>query len=55
MTPKGANQKDIRIWRLADKGLSVEQIARKLGFGKPPSEAGLQRVRDGLDRRETQT
>ncbi len=37
------NDKD--IWKLADEGLTVEQIARKIG---PPEY--LQRVRDSLER-----
>jgi len=29
---------------LARKGMTVEQIARKIGYGNPPSEEGIERV-----------
>ena len=40
------NQKDARIWKLIDKGLTVEQIARKIG-----DPNNVQRVLDALKRR----
>lgn len=42
------NHKDARIWKLADKALTVEQIARKIGSPGPDGEA---RVRKALERR----
>ena len=41
------NQKDARIWKLADKGLTVAQIVRKIG-----SPNDLKRVEDALTRRK---
>lgn len=41
------NTKDKRIAKLFRKGLSIEQIARKIGM---PSN--LERVREGLEREE---
>ncbi len=42
------NHKDARIRKLAAKGMTPEQIATKIGFGKPPTEAGVERVRETL-------
>lgn len=45
------NQKDERIRKLYTKGLrSVADIARKIGYGESVLNAGIQRVREGLDR-----
>jgi len=42
--------KTIRIKKLAEKGMTVEQIARKIGYGNPPSEAGIERVKETLNK-----
>lgn len=42
------NQKDERIAKLWRRGLSIEQIARKIGM---PTGAGTQRVKEGLKRK----
>lgn len=47
------NQKDLRIQALAKKGMSAIQIARKIGYGNPPSRAGIERVLQALNRRES--
>jgi len=44
------NHKDERIRKLHSKGMTNEQIARKLGYGDPPKVQGLFRVMDGLER-----
>ena len=38
--------KDLRIKKLYQKGLSIEQISRKIGYGD--SEAGIERVKQSL-------
>jgi len=43
------NHKTERIKKLHRKGMALEQIARKIGYGNPPTEEGLQRVRDALN------
>ncbi len=42
------NHKDERIRKLAAKGMTPEQIATKIGYGKPPTKAGVQRVKEIL-------
>lgn len=42
------NHKNKRIVALFAKGLGIDQIARKIGYGNPPSEDGLERVRHAL-------
>lgn len=44
------NQKDLRIEKLHRKGLSLSQIARKLGYGGSALDKGIARVREGLNR-----
>ena len=44
MSDNMRNEKDERIKKLQRKGLSVEQIARKIGYGNPPSVEGVKRV-----------
>lgn len=43
------NLKNKRIAKLHRRGLTVQQIARKLGYGNPPSSEGIQRVLQYLD------
>ena len=44
------NQKDLRILKLQAKGLSVSQIARKIGYGGAALTQGVERVRDTFKR-----
>lgn len=45
------NQKDQRILKLHDKGMTEAQIAKKIGYGAPAViENGVQRVREALAR-----
>jgi len=44
-----ANQKDIQIRRLYEKGHSTGEIARLIGYGGAMEE-GLKRVKKGLKR-----
>jgi len=40
------NQKEIRIQKLADRGMSAPEIAEKMGWGN--SDQALAKVRDAL-------
>ena len=42
------NMKDERIYKLHKRGLTVPQIARKLGNDMP---TGIERIKDGLSRK----
>jgi len=44
------NEKDERIRKMLEKAMTTIQIAQKLGYGSPPSRAGIQRVEEGLKR-----
>lgn len=49
------NQKDIRIIKLHEKGLSEVVIARKIGYCGENMQAGVDRVRETLRRYEKRT
>jgi len=46
------NQKDLRVKNIVeDRGVrNVSRIARKIGYGNPPTERGIQRVLEALKR-----
>lgn len=44
------NQKDLRILKLHDKGLSNVTIAQKIGYSAPVIEQGVLRVQEALAR-----
>ena len=47
------NHKTERIKKLLAKGMSVKQIATKIGYGDPPTEEGRWRVQDVIDDQNT--
>lgn len=53
MNQPRVNDKDRRIMALADKfpHRSVDWIAQKIGYGSPPTKAGIERVQQALAKR----
>lgn len=49
------NQKDLRIIKLAEKGLDESIIARKVGYNGNFLEKGVARVREALRRYKEQS